>query len=129
MLGGERPSQCDHNGIVLESLDSCDLRPFAQDGIGDAGSRGLPIDEQRARAAGALLAAQMSAGQAQALAQQVGEIQARLDVLENRNAIHGELDRAHQAIAWAAGGARAVAGTRPLTGSPAPGSSSLVASS
>src|SRR5262245_53122350 len=99
MLRGERPSQCGHDGIVLKSLDSGDLRPFAQDSIGDAGSRGLSIDEQRARTAGALLAAQMRAGQAQALAQQVGEIQARLDALENRNAIHGKLDRSHQAIA------------------------------
>jgi hypothetical protein len=41
----------------------------------------------------------MSAGQAEALAQQVGEMKARLDRLDDGTAVDRECDRSHQAIA------------------------------
>jgi hypothetical protein len=41
----------------------------------------------------------MRAGQAEPLAQEVGEVEARLDRLDDGSAIDCEFDRSHQAIA------------------------------
>ena len=53
--------------------------PVAGDRIGDAGARGLAVDQHRAGAAHAVLAAEMRAGEPQLLAQEIGEVRARLD--------------------------------------------------
>src|SRR5437016_1235441 len=127
MLGRERLPQRGHDGIVLEPLDGRDLRALAKDRIGDAGSRRLTVDQQRARTARALLAAQMRAGQTEPFAHEVGEVHARLYRLDDGDAVYGEAYGSHLAIAEAAARARAVMWRRAGVVSPARPSSSLAA--
>jgi hypothetical protein len=75
------------------------LRALAQHRVRDARACRLPIDQERARAARTLFAAKMRARQAEPLAQKIGEVEARLDRLDDCNAIDREFDRSHQAIA------------------------------
>ncbi len=66
----------------------------------DAGSRRLAVEENRARAAHAVLASDMRAGQAQILAEKIAQQKPRLDVTPMPGAIDGEFDtddRAHEA--------------------------------
>src|SRR5262249_48190799 len=106
-------------------FDRRDLRALAQDRIGDARSRRLAVDQQRARTARALLAAKMRAGQTEPFAQQVGKVHARLYRLDDRHGVHGEAYGFHWAIACAAARARAVMWRRAGAVSPARSSSSL----
>src|SRR6516164_148892 len=127
VLGRERLPQRGHDGIVLQPFDGRDLRALAKDRIGDAGSRRLTVDQQRARTARALLAAQMRAGQTEPFAQQVGEVRARLYRLDDGDAVYGEAYGFHVAIAAAAARVRAVMWRRAGVLSPARPSSSLAA--
>src|SRR6516225_3836314 len=127
VLGRERLPQRGHDGIVLHPFDGRDLRVLAKDRIGDAGSRRLTVDQQRARTARALLAAQMRAGQSEPFAQQVGEVHARLYRLDDGDAVYGEAYGSHLAIAEAAARVRAVMWRRAGVVSPARPSNSLAA--
>ena len=53
---------------------------------------GLAVDEHRAGAADAVLAADMGAGEAELVAEEIGEEQADADVALDRLAVHGERD-------------------------------------
>ena len=57
-----------------------------------AAARGAAVDQHRAGAADAVLAAQMRAGQLQLLAQEVGEMLPRLDAPLQRLAVQGRFD-------------------------------------
>src|SRR6516162_5501536 len=127
VLGRERLPQRGHDGIVLQPFDGRDLCALAKDRIGDAGSRRLTVDQQRARTARALLAAQMRAGQSEPFAQQVGEVHARLYRLDDGDAVYGEAYGSHLAIAEAAARVRAVMWRRAGVVSPARPSNSLAA--
>src|SRR5215218_4444524 len=98
MLGGERVSQLRHYRIVLEALDAAHLRAFARHRKGDARARRRAVDLDGARAAHAMLAAEVGAGQALALAQEVREVCARLDLRFERAAVDGQRDLLHAAI-------------------------------
>src|SRR5207253_10765027 len=67
------------------------------DGETEAGARRHDVDQHRAGAAHAVLAAEMSRGQIVPLAQQIGERQARRDILAEIGAVQAEADRAHGA--------------------------------
>jgi hypothetical protein len=73
VLGGERLAQLLHHRVVVEAFDRAYARPFARQGEGDARARGRAVDLERARAADAVLAAEIGAGECLALAQEVGE--------------------------------------------------------
>src|SRR6516162_6602261 len=127
MLGRERLPQRGHDGIALQPFDGRDLRAFAKDRIGNAGSRRLAVNQQRTRTARALFAAQMRAGQTKPFAQQVGEMHARLYRLHDGAAVYGEAYGFHMANACAAARVRAVMWRRAGVVSPARASSSLAA--
>src|SRR5260370_42687765 len=102
MLGRERLPQRGQDGIVLQPFDGRDLRALAKDRIGDAGSHRLTVDQQRARTARALLAAQMRSGQTEPFAPHVGEVHARLYRLDDRGAVYGAAYGSHVAMVEAA---------------------------
>ena len=62
-----------------------------------AAADGDPVQEDRARAADAVLAADVRPGEPQAVAEEVGQQEPRLDSLAHRAAVHGELDLDHDA--------------------------------
>ena len=93
MLRRERSLQRNDDRVVLESFDRRDPRAFAQNRIGDARPRWFAVDQQRARTACALLAAKVGAGQADLLAQQIGQMRARLHRLADLRTVYGEGDR------------------------------------
>jgi hypothetical protein len=73
MLVMECRLQDQHQRILLETFQCPDIRTINADGERDAGPRRLIIDQHRAGAADALLAAEMRRGQPKFLAQQVRE--------------------------------------------------------
>ena len=100
------------NAIMTGSFSNPSIvvicRAFAQHRIGDARPRWFAVDQQRARTACALLAAKVGAGQADLLAQQIGQMRARLHRLADLRTVYGEGDRRHWAVAWTAARVRAV---------------------
>ena len=79
VLAREGLAQPLHQRIVVEALDGAHVLPVAGDRKGDAGARRLAVDQDRAGAAHAVLAAEMRAGEPAMLAQEVAEVRARLD--------------------------------------------------
>src|SRR3954469_225211 len=77
--------------LVGEALDRADARPAGLDGKRQAGADRLAVELDRARAAGALLAADLGPGQP-ALADEVGERGPRLDVAGVRHAVDQQRD-------------------------------------
>ena len=67
-------------GIVFQALEGGDLGAVARHGVGDAGARGRAVDQHGAGAAHAVLAADVGAGEELVLAQEIGEVQSRLDI-------------------------------------------------
>ena len=67
-------------GVVVEAFDGAHARAVAGDREGDARARRRAVDLERAGAAHAVLAAEVGAGEPLALAQEVGEVRARLDL-------------------------------------------------
>ena len=92
VLGGEGAAQARHDRVVVEALDGAHLGAVAGKRVGDAGARDLAVDLHRAGAADAVLAAQVRAGQQQMLAQEVGQVGARLDRGGHGLAVDGEAD-------------------------------------
>ena len=68
----------DVNLVLVEAFDRGDLCPFAGNGIGDARARRHAVEQHRAGAADAVFAAEMRAGQIELVADEIGEIGARL---------------------------------------------------
>ena len=76
--------------VLHEALDRQDLRAVGLDGEHDAGARGLAIEQDRARAADPVLAADVRAREAEVLAQEVHEELARLAAPLALDAVHPE---------------------------------------
>src|SRR5262245_6720169 len=91
----KRVSQRHHDPVVAEALDRADLASIAGDREGQAGSRRLALDQDRAGAAHPVLAAQMRAGEIASLAQEVGERQPRRHVVDHRLSVHPQADLGH----------------------------------
>src|SRR5262249_61440238 len=66
-------AQPEHDRIAVEALDGGNRKPVAGDRERDAGARRLAVDQHRAGAAYAVLTAEVGAGQAALLAQEIGE--------------------------------------------------------
>ena len=76
----ERRAQVGHHRIVAQALDGGDLRALAGHREGDARARGCAVDQHRARAADAVLAADVSTGEILLAAQEIREMRARLSL-------------------------------------------------
>ena len=85
--------------IVLQPLQRRDLGAVGRDRERDAGPRRRAVDHDGACAADAVLAPDMRAGQELVLAQEIGEVQARLDLGLHPAPIDGERQRLHEAHA------------------------------
>src|SRR5262249_49123963 len=81
--------------IAREALDRLDLTLVAGDGEYQARARRLAVDEDRAGAADAVLAAEMRAGEIAALAQKIRERQSRRHVICYCCTIDPKSDRCH----------------------------------
>ena len=79
MLAGKGRAKLGRDLVVIEAFDGGDAGAVAGHGIGDAGARRHAVEQQRAGAANAVLAAEMGAGQIEVVAQEIGEMGARLD--------------------------------------------------
>ena len=77
---GEGLPQDVHDGIALEALQRRDLGAVGGHREGDARPRGRAVDQHGARAADAVLAADMGRRQELMLAQEIREVQPRLDL-------------------------------------------------
>src|SRR2546426_5168853 len=78
--------------VLLQAFHRGDLRALGLDREDGAGLHGLAIEQHRAGAAVGGVAADVRAGQAQVLAEQVDEKQSRLDLHAVRSAVDGQLD-------------------------------------
>ena len=95
VLAGEGRTQLARHLIVIQSLDRRDLGALTGDRVGDAGAGRRAVDQECAGAAHAVLATQVRSGEELALAQEVGEMGARLGGSGNHPAIHCETDGPH----------------------------------
>src|SRR5207253_10930071 len=78
--------------VLLQAFHRGDLRALGLDREDGAGLHRLAIEQHRASAAVGGVAADVRAGQAQVLAEQVDEKQSRLDLHAVRSAVDGQLD-------------------------------------
>ena len=78
--------------VRREALDRRDLAALAGDGERQAGEHAAAVDPDGARAARALVAALLGAGEAEVLAQRVEQADARLELEDARLAVDGELE-------------------------------------
>src|SRR4051812_16669347 len=95
VLALESLAQFARDLVVVQSLDGDDFGAVAGDRIGDAGAHRYAVDQDRAGAADAVLAAEMGAGQVAAFAQEIGQMRARPDRSGNRLAVDGERNLVH----------------------------------
>jgi hypothetical protein len=95
VMGRERLAQFRHQRIVVEALDGADVAAVAIHRKCDAGALRDAVDVDRARAADTLLAAEMRPRQIKLLAQEIGQMGARLDQRLDRTAVHRDRDRRH----------------------------------
>ncbi len=70
----ERGAQVAHHGVVVVAFDGHHLAARAGAGKGDAGAHGLVVDQHGAGPANPVLAAQVGAGQALCVAQEVAQV-------------------------------------------------------
>ncbi len=96
---GEGVPQHAHDGIVFQALEGGDLGAVARHGVGDAGARGRAVDQHGAGAAHAVLAADVGAGEELVLAQEIGEVQSRLDIRPHLASVDGKGNGSHDAHA------------------------------
>ena len=80
-----------------EPLDRDDLGAVDLRGEEEARAHGHSVELHRARAADAVLAADVRPGEAEAVSEEVGEEEARLDVLAVATAVDGDVDGDHAA--------------------------------
>ena len=83
VLGGEGGAQLGHYRVVGVAFDSAHFGAVAADREGDARARRHAVDLERARAADAVLAAEVGARQPLLFSQKVGQVSTRLDLLLN----------------------------------------------
>ena len=76
--------------VARQALDGDDAGTFSLHCQHQTGANRGAVDDDRARAASAMLAAEMGSGQAQHLAQAIGEVEARLDIDHDGIAIDPE---------------------------------------
>jgi hypothetical protein len=76
-----------------EPFDRLDLGAVSLNGEQKAGANRDAVEADRAGAAHSMLAADMRSGQADRVAQEIGEKEPRLDVLAVEPAVHGDDDR------------------------------------
>src|SRR5262245_51019639 len=82
---------CDLAGVG-DAFDRLDPRAVALHGEGETAAHHRAVDAHRAGAAEAVLAADMTARQAERLAQEIDQRRARVDRLADSVAVHGEVD-------------------------------------
>ena len=75
-----------------EAFDRLDLGAVHARGLEDAGAPGLPVDDDGAGAAVALLAAVLRADQAEFLAEEAEQGQRGIDIPDDSDAVHGEAE-------------------------------------
>ena len=92
--------------VRREPFDRPHLGPVELDGKQEAGANGRPVHPHRARAADAVLAADVRAGEPERVPEEVGGEQARLDHLAVAAAVDGDFDRGHAASSQARSTAR-----------------------
>ena len=103
-----------------EPLHGLHLRPVRLHREGEAGARAVAVEEDGARAAHPVLAADVGAGEAEVLAQEVGEEAPGLDLALEGRAVHGDADGPPPAHAARSGAARATSSrARPAAASSA----------
>ena len=85
----------------MQTFDRRDLGAFAHGGVGNARAGRLPIYQHSAGAAGALFAAQVRRRQIALVAEEVGQMRARLDIGGDGAAIDGDMNLGHEFTARA----------------------------
>src|ERR1700722_18653776 len=93
-----------HLPDAAEAFDRLDAAAFGLHREHQASAGTVAVDQHRAGAADALLAADMGAGQAQRVAQEIGEEEPRLNGGAMDRAVDGHADLAglaHAALSWA----------------------------
>src|SRR4029077_4879782 len=85
--------------VVVQAFDRGDTRSVAGAGVGDTGADRHIIEQEGARAAYAMLAAEMSAGQVEGIAQEIRKMGPRLDRCADCASVDRDqdLDRVHAA--------------------------------
>ncbi len=91
----EVPAQQVHDRIAAQAFEGLHRSAVAHRGKQQARAGRKPVDQHGAGAAGAVLAAEMRRGETAALAQEVGERQARLDVVDDLHAVEIDGQRGH----------------------------------
>ena len=81
-------------GVGRDALDREEIVPVRLDGEHEAGAHGQAVDQDGAGAAHAMLASQMRAGEAELVAQEIGERETDLDLFLIAGAVDGERDLA-----------------------------------
>ncbi|CAG9264639.1 hypothetical protein PCAR4_60168 [Paraburkholderia caribensis] len=99
VLGGERGTQFVHGRVVVEVFDGAHRTARATDRGRDAGACGRAVHVDRARAAHALLAANVRAAQHALFAQKIREAGARLDAVRDASLVDDEFDRLRECVA------------------------------
>src|SRR5215217_3733800 len=94
VLAGERVSKLNRH-FVMQAFDRRDYSAVARDGIGDAGARRRPVDQNGAGAAHPVLAAEMSAGEIAVLTDEIREMRTRLDLGLDRAAVYSHGNAGH----------------------------------
>src|SRR5216684_8297333 len=97
MLTRKCRAQLLHDRIGAEAFDRLHRKAVALNRVGEAGARGLIIDQHGARATYAVLASEMGPRQAAMLAQEIGQMGARLDHRLDLPPVHAQRDWRHGA--------------------------------
>src|SRR5437660_801743 len=92
IAGDELALQLGELAALGQPFDRVDPTAGNLRGEREAAARGMAVDQHRAGAADAVLAAEMRAGQLQLLAQKIRQMLARLDAALERFAVQGRLD-------------------------------------
>ncbi len=97
MLARECGAQIGHQRVILEAFDRADLLSVALHRERDARARRLTVDQHGAGTAYPMLAAQVRAGDAALLAQEISQVRPRLDLSLDPLAVDVQCDRFHAA--------------------------------
>src|SRR5205085_3313066 len=98
----EIPAERRHHRVAGEPFDGLDGAVVAGDREHQARAGRFAVYEDRARAAHAVLAAEMRPGQIAALAQKISERQARRHLIGNDIPVDAQTDRRHISTCWTA---------------------------